>query len=176
MESPFVYEDDFSRPIADLEFVVLTKRLLVWCMVLIAVLPVDSACNLESSVYSLLLSLNSLGSHCRADILPSQAVASWSRCEQGILTFYDRPCALLIAVVLRATCNSNIHLRCHIILGSELLIIEIWWVVMPLNLIISHKLAWSGSFKRYWFTAFLCINYVKFLGFIRIQFDLRIWF
>ena len=158
MESPFVYEDDFSRPIADLKFIVFTEWLLIWCMVLIAVFSVDSTCNLESSVYSLLLSLNSLSSHCLADVFPSQAVASWSRYEQGILTFYDSPCALWIAVVLRATCNSNIYLRSHIILSSELLIIKIRWVVMPLNLVISHKSAWSGSIKRFWFSSLLCFN------------------
>ena len=76
MESPFVDKDDFSSPVAQLKFVVLTERFLVGCVVRIAILSVNGTCDLKGSVDSLLLCLSSLRGNLRADILPCLAVPS----------------------------------------------------------------------------------------------------
>ena len=168
MESSFVYEDDLSSPIADFKFIVFTKGLFVRCMVLIAVFPVDSACNFEGSVDTLFLSLDSLGGHCLADVLPSRTRASRSCHIQGVPTFVDRPCAFWIAIVLWTTCNYDIYCVCHKVLGTELLFIVIGRVVVPFYLVIrhSHELAWSCGLEWNFVITFLCLNYMQLLRFI----------
>ena len=70
VESPFVDERDDSGPVADIDLIVLSKRLLECCMVLILVLSVSRAGDLERPVDALPLDLEAVTSNLLADVSP----------------------------------------------------------------------------------------------------------
>ena len=70
MESPLVDERDDSGPVADIDLIVLSKRLLECCMVLILVLSVSRAGDLERPTDALPLDLEAVTSNLVADVRP----------------------------------------------------------------------------------------------------------
>ena len=149
MESSLVDEYDLSCPIGHIEFIVLSKRLLVRGIVLEGVSPLDRTGDFECSVDSLLLNFKPLGGNYSADILPDWLTRR-ACVEQRLPAVFNRPTAFHVGVVLRAIGDLDVYRWRWTFIRNALNRIYYWrhrssfilpirCLIVPLNLVISFK-------------------------------------